>query len=135
MKPCKKCNAMYEVNEENFYKRKTNSDGFHNTCITCWKQIDALRASSPVYKAKNRTQSLNYRNKNKDKVNAHNAVMDKVNSVNLTDRYIKKRLADQLEIVGAKEISQDLIELKRTHLIVQRTLKIIKHGNNSSRCA
>lgn len=65
MKVCRDCKL--QKNDEDFYKRKSNSDGLYSYCKTCTKKhlSDYNRRNSEVLKKKN----AEYRSRNREKIN------------------------------------------------------------------
>jgi len=73
MKKCNKCNNEKDFN--NFYKKKTASDGYSNICIECRKEYNKEKKENiQIYYLENKEQyqknSKNYYQNNKEKHNS-----------------------------------------------------------------
>jgi hypothetical protein len=92
MKKCNKCNKEKEFN--NFYKKKTASDGYSNICIECRKEYNKeKKVDIQTYYLENKEQYQNnskkYYQNNKDIVKQNVNIWQKSNPFLVKD-YLKK---------------------------------------------
>jgi len=66
MKSCVRCETIFEVNSNNFYKRKLSKDGFESVCKSCKKDYD--KQYKTLNKEKIYTQCREWNKLNKEKI-------------------------------------------------------------------
>jgi hypothetical protein len=150
-KICKTCNEEKPL--DLFSKEKRNSDGHAGQCISCRKEYVAkyyiknkeeidkknkinfnnnrekFLQVQKIYYQKNLEQALlqrkEWRQRNPEKVkesNQKHKYKKAICSKNLTDSYVKSQLTKRTPICN-KEIPQELIELKRIQMLINREIR------------
>lgn len=106
-KKCSKCGEVKLL--DCFYRDKKRTDGMTCQCKNC------MDFSSKKYKKENLDKARMY-DKKREKAKNKNRVK------NVKDVYIKSKIKQQTGIPH-EHITQDLIETKRLHILIQRKLK------------
>jgi hypothetical protein len=130
---CKKCSA-----EEKKIYRAENSEKIKIADAKYRaKNPEKIKVTRDKHYAKNRekiiAKSIEYRTKNPEKVKANEVkwrtenpekvkAMENRYAKEITDSYIKKQIKRRIGINNA-HITQELIETKRLHILIQRKLK------------
>jgi hypothetical protein len=126
---CKKC--KYEGTNA---WRKDNREKLNAICrLYAKKNRKKISLKDKIYRKKNKEKYQEYQNKwrkkNPEKVNRAESKRAKKQSENLTDNYIKRRLYNSRFKLSATLIPKDLINLKRTLILIKRKTKEIKNEN------
>lgn len=118
------CNKCKEIKNISHFKNSSN-----NTCGLDYWCKDCVRIYKRIFKKSNNARRKRYCEKHKLKViesnenwRSKNLDYRKNEIQSLSDNYIKERLRGQFEI-DTKEITPELIELKRTEIQIKRTKK------------
>ena len=140
---CIKCHALTTerwkaANKESILKREREWRGENRERVREYKRKDyknrreAHRAAGEKYYKKNRDKILKrtsqWQKDNREARNEYARACAKKGSLQMTDRYVRSMLTVG-SILGMGDIPQELVDLKREHLKLRRTLWGIKSGN------
>jgi hypothetical protein len=91
-----------------------------------YRQTEKFKSVQSLYYSNNKEKiikrSKDWKSKNKDRYNESIYKSKKSYSKNLTDYYIKNLLVKREPHLKADDISQDLIDMKRTQLLLMRQI-------------
>lgn len=129
-KKCTKCKIVKNTYE--FYKSSYHKTGYYHWCKDCHSNNHL----SEKVRESNRVRSREYYAKNKDRLKRERKSLNGCTEKELTraaysriflaDSYVKNVLKQR---GGPKDISKELLELKRSHLKLRRVLnEIEQHG-------
>lgn len=132
-KVCKKCGIEKPFSE--FSNEKRVKDGKAARCNQCEHE----RQSSPEYKERKRVTDKNRRNKilnpngyikykKQQEAYLKRTHYRKKEVYMLKDNYIKGLIASSLSYATSKDIPQNMIDLKRQHLLLKRNLGLTRTG-------
>lgn len=92
---------------------------------------DKFKAYQKEYLLKNdaaiKERQKTYRGKNREKLNEHNKNMARINSAELHDSYVLKRLVSD-GVLNRRDVPQELINLKRVEVMIKRQIKEMQNG-------
>jgi hypothetical protein len=116
-KVCSKCGEKKIFSE--FHKDKKKSFGVSHVCKICKKKFDKK------YKAENKekrtVQHRIWASINKEKIRASQRKFDSKKRNAMNDRYIKGLLVARTSL-SSYDIPDDLVEVKRIHLLIKREI-------------
>ena len=125
-KKCPTCGEVKGLDE--FGKNPATKDGLNYNCRYCRKEYQK------EYKAKNKERIKEYRAEYEAKNKDRSKERHKEYRLQLTDGIVRKYLQGTL---GPVEITPELIEMKRSQILMYREIKnikgILKNGTNGTR--
>ena len=137
-KHCNKCNIIKDSSE--FYKRRNRKNGLRSQCKNCCKidrKLSYIQDTKNIGKKElnlrlkkwivnNRETSLKFkkqfRKKHKTSIRTYNKEYERISRKLLSNKYIKALLTDRCDLKSI-DISDEMVELKRTQLKLVRAIK------------
>lgn len=127
MKTCRTCKQRKEQSE--YYKDKNRKDGLNGQCKVCYNlRIKKWRQDNPDKRADYKKK---WRAENPEKVNAMQRRAGRNDAQNLTDGYVRKKIVEGIDGLSQGDIPDELVQLKRAELQMERIIKIKKNEKNN----
>ncbi len=104
MKICIKCENQYQPTTEYFYKRISSPDGFHNTCIQCFKKIVKSNSTNREEEIRNRARGRYWENRTDILKKQAERLLSNKESINERRRERRKKRDDLREVNNRRKI-------------------------------